>query len=68
MSKTKYPPNTGLVGHEIRRVFGLSCVRVEDIPGSSRGARPISHRDAQRWAVQEELADSVEVPKWGWAR
>ncbi|CAM6062741.1 unnamed protein product [Sphagnum tenellum] len=24
MSKTKYPPNTGLVGHEIRRVFGLS--------------------------------------------
>jgi hypothetical protein len=37
MSQRKYSPSTGVGGHEIRRVFWL-FLRVEEIPGSSRGA------------------------------
>jgi hypothetical protein len=66
MSKRKYPPITGLGGHEIRRVFGLSCVSKKsldpvEVPPSLPSRCP-------KVAVQEELGDSVEVPKWGWAQ
>ncbi|CAM6012935.1 unnamed protein product [Sphagnum balticum] len=66
MSKTKYPPSTGLGGHEIRRVFALSR-------GSKKSLDPVEVPPSlpsrcPKVAVQEELGDSVEVPKWGWAR
>lgn len=66
MSKMKYPPNTGLGGHEIRRVFGLSC-------GSKKSLDPVEVPPSfpsrcAKVAVQEELGDLVEVPKWGWPR
>jgi len=51
---------------EIRRVFGLSC-------GSKKSPDPVEvptnlQSRCLKVAMQEELSDSVEVPKWGWAR